>query len=792
MNPQHGLAEDVHHPATEVIAFVVGDDGQLCSVQEEPAAGTPKDDIRTPEDELYNLEENNSRGASTCNICGKSYKYFRSFLKHAEEHSTTVLGGNPIMSRRARNRRLSHNEKPVLQNSQVYHPVEKTENHGTRGKVNSVLMSSSFKSGRLYRRKPHVKVEASIEETQSPNTTAEKMIVQKLPSPGIPGLTCQQCGARFSRKSGLRDHIHFVHERYRPYPCDFCCSKFCRPSQLMNHLDRRHKDTDSFIIPVAPASHVPKEIKLENEEEPADEALLSISSVTSSPPRKRMHLEIKPEPHTILCVSAVKESTQKKIKLEEEEPVSLLYACKIPSCGKIYRSRHTYLKHKKDHRIAAKNNTQRLLQAIQGSLSCPVCGAHFSRRGHLYDHILYVHEKYRPHGCDMCDQQYTRPSELQRHIEKCHAGGVGNQRTKEAEKVEQGSSEVENQRKKAAGRKEQRKKKKIQIVLPRKQSNPTAPSSEIRNENSVSLMKPSAVLQRNSMLIACFDEISNENSEHMLSSIEDYDGYSEQLLYSSDACNASSVHTPGNNDILNGSSVHTPGNNDILNGSSVHTPGNNDILNGSSVHTPGNNDILNGSSVHTPCSNDTVIENSTYMNQHSQLDDSDGLSMIQISNVTSLVMSQADFLQTPGTDEVIEVGSVASPVCSARSQQTKPHARKYICGVCGQEHRLYSSLLKHKWVHSGRRRVFCLLCGRSFLQPKDLDRHIACVHSQSFRFKCTHCEMGFSRRVLFCKHVLLAHCDLESLKCHICKKKYKTAHHLQGHIQKHHSVCKQL
>ncbi|RXM96195.1 Zinc finger protein 184 [Acipenser ruthenus] len=461
MNPQHGLAEDVHHPATEVIAFVVGDDGQLCSVQEEPAAGTPKDDIRTPEDELYNLEENNSRGASTCNICGKSYKYFRSFLKHAEEHSTTVLGGNPIMSRHSRNCRLSHNEKPVLQNSQVYHPVEKTENHD-------------------------VKVEASIEETQSPNTTAEKMIVQKLPSP----------------------------------------------------------DTDSFIIPVAPASHVPKEIKLENEEEPA------------------------------------------------------------------------------------------------GSLSCPVCGAHFSRRGHLYDHILYVHEKYRPHGCDMCDQQYTRPSELQRHIEKCHAGGVGNQRTKEAEKVEQGS------------------KKKIQIVLPRKQSNPTAPSSEIKNENSVSLMKPSAVLQRNSMLIACFDEISNENSEHMLSSIEDYDGYSEQLLYSSDACNASSVHTPGNNDILNGSSVHTPGNNDILNGSSVHTPGNNDILNGSSVHTPGNNDILNGSSVHTPCSNDTVIENSTYMNQHSQLDDSDGLSMIQISNVTSLVMSQADFLQTPETQSVLKVSTL--------------------------------------------------------------------------------------------------------------------------------------
>ncbi|MGH0133961.1 UNVERIFIED_CONTAM: hypothetical protein FKN15_062711 [Acipenser sinensis] len=285
--------------------------------------------------------------------------------------------------------------------------------------------------------------------------------------------------------------------------------------------------TDSFIIPIAPASHVPKEIKLENEEEPADEALLSISSVTSSPPRKRMHLEIKPEPH----------------------------------------------------------------------------------------------------------------------------------------------------------------KKKIQIALPRKQSNPTAPSSEIRNENSVSLMKPSAVLQRNSMLIACFDEISNENSEHMLAFNEDYDGYSEQLLYSSDACNGSSVHTPGNNDILNGSSVHTPGNNDILNGSSVHTPGNNDILNGSSVHTPGNNDILNGSSVHTPgnndilngssvhtpCSNDTVIENSTYMNQHSQLDDSDGLSMIQISNVTSLVMSQADFFQTPG---------------------------KYGCGVCGQEHRLYSSLLKHKRVHS--------------------------------------------------------------------------------------------
>nr|XP_014349896.1 PREDICTED: zinc finger protein 62-like [Latimeria chalumnae]XP_014349897.1 PREDICTED: zinc finger protein 62-like [Latimeria chalumnae] len=43
------------------IAFVIGEDGKLISSQE---------------------------AAPTCEICGKSYKYLRSFLKHKEEHFT--------------------------------------------------------------------------------------------------------------------------------------------------------------------------------------------------------------------------------------------------------------------------------------------------------------------------------------------------------------------------------------------------------------------------------------------------------------------------------------------------------------------------------------------------------------------------------------------------------------------------------------------------------------------------------------------------------------------------------
>ncbi|XP_043913951.1 uncharacterized protein LOC122790475 isoform X2 [Protopterus annectens] len=86
----------------------------------------------------------------------------------------------------------------------------------------------------------------SFESMVEDKSTAEK--VQILPENDILKtekkarivVQCSLCATTFTRRTSLRKHIQFVHQRYRPHRCTFCNQGFCKPSEMNKHVLRRH------------------------------------------------------------------------------------------------------------------------------------------------------------------------------------------------------------------------------------------------------------------------------------------------------------------------------------------------------------------------------------------------------------------------------------------------------------------------------------------------------------------------------------------------------------------------
>ncbi len=54
---------------------------------------------------------------------------------------------------------------------------------------------------------------------------------------------CKICGKTLS-ESNMRKHISRVHEKNRPHPCPVCDSKFFRKSEVLQHVNIHHADSE--------------------------------------------------------------------------------------------------------------------------------------------------------------------------------------------------------------------------------------------------------------------------------------------------------------------------------------------------------------------------------------------------------------------------------------------------------------------------------------------------------------------------------------------------------------------
>lgn len=76
---------------------------------------------------------------------------------------------------------------------------------------------------------------------------------------------------------------------------------------------------------------------------------------------------------------------------------------------------------------------------------------------------------------------------------------------------------------------------------------------------------------------------------------------------------------------------------------------------------------------------------------------------------------------------------VMCPTCGVftktLSQHLLLHTARYTCNICNKEVNRKDSLEIHMRVHTGERPFVCFLCGNSYKQRPDMDRHQRKVHN---------------------------------------------------------------
>ncbi|XP_038637698.1 zinc finger protein 91-like isoform X3 [Scyliorhinus canicula] len=326
----------------------------------------------------------------SCEICGKKYKYKSSFWKHIEDHKNYVvdgtisgqgwsqIAGSQMAEKQAHNSEQSirkiiidvqhHNLLPIRDDKQQMQTVNKGQ----------IILDSDHK---------HMLYNDPIHDPDL--------------SIGLLN-TCQLCGTSFSRKSGLVDHIQFVHQRYRPHVCRVCDQKFRRPSELKRHIQRRHDNCSSdiqisdvtsleraYIVKNGPLGIPASQKRTTNVNEKAGNTLLKVLS----------HDEVKliqGAANQVKICRAMLVKNKKALKKPKR-----MHNCSL--CGNKYLYYSILWKHK-------------LMHGGQKKHVCLLCGSGFFRSKDLDIHFKSEHHQVFKFKCPHCEKGFNRPIDAQKHM----------------------------------------------------------------------------------------------------------------------------------------------------------------------------------------------------------------------------------------------------------------------------------------------------------------------------------------------------------------------------------------
>ena len=56
---------------------------------------------------------------------------------------------------------------------------------------------------------------------------------------------CDTCGKAYNHPDNLKRHIQFVHEKFRPFTCEFCQQTFSRRLYYEDHINKKHRDINN-------------------------------------------------------------------------------------------------------------------------------------------------------------------------------------------------------------------------------------------------------------------------------------------------------------------------------------------------------------------------------------------------------------------------------------------------------------------------------------------------------------------------------------------------------------------
>lgn len=190
---------------------------------------------------------------------------------------------------------------------------------------------------------------------------------------------CAYCQREFKRKTHLNDHVRLVHERLRPYKCDFCERSFGLPRTLRIHI-MGHTKERPFTCNICQKSFRQKtELNLHMNNHMSNSQFRC--PICSHDRASQEDLEAHMSRHNN------KEG----------------YQCS--TCGRKFKK----LCHLKEHDDAVHLKLRPFICTHNN------CGKAFGARKTLYTHQR-THTGERPFNCNICSKQFSSKASLSRHL----------------------------------------------------------------------------------------------------------------------------------------------------------------------------------------------------------------------------------------------------------------------------------------------------------------------------------------------------------------------------------------
>ena len=220
---------------------------------------------------------------------------------------------------------------------------------------------------------------------------------------------CGYCEKTFGRKEHLKRHVNSVHEGVK-FDCNICEMSFSRKDKLKIHLKSVHGDNTKTSTKIEPGDQHNRKNEshdIEVKEEPIDENDQQMNK-TQLEYQSNIKHEIKDGSHDENYVNQKRKIYNQQMKNEPKQKV----VCE--TCGKEFTRRE----HLRTHIMNIHDTSPR---------KCKFCDETFMTSKTLKSHIREVHPEHVPeplkkYTCDLCGNQFLRPSHLKTHIEIIHEG----------------------------------------------------------------------------------------------------------------------------------------------------------------------------------------------------------------------------------------------------------------------------------------------------------------------------------------------------------------------------------
>lgn len=220
---------------------------------------------------------------------------------------------------------------------------------------------------------------------------------------------CNECGKCFFTQQQLRIHLP-THSAEKPWACEFCDKSFKQKSTLKFHIENKHTQTDVRYS--------------------CDQCAKMFLSKSSMRKHRTVHNRIE-ELKCPICGKYQPDNHTFKMHTKAHSGVKP-FRCTELECNKYFRNTrertlHVQRVHQKTrpHKCDVCNegffNRQQLNIHIlehtgERPFPCGDCASRFKTAGQLKQHKLTAHSDARPYKCNQCDSAFKQSGLLQRHV----------------------------------------------------------------------------------------------------------------------------------------------------------------------------------------------------------------------------------------------------------------------------------------------------------------------------------------------------------------------------------------